>query len=222
MQISAINPVGYNFKGSYDEPIDAEYTVMKPTEHNSSSNLDYGAVANVLDHYGANKVTSPGKFFLASLACAAAAFLASRAAVGGALNKLDNKFGIFESAGRKVSTYLVDLSKKHPIQEGKGFKIFFNNQLHDLGKMVAKYGQKGLSADAVKAAEAGIINPALAANATKRGLSAGIGTGVGLYTVQNRYQDSDQNGVPDKAEGKLSLFEEAAALIPALVDASGL
>ena len=220
MQISAINSNGYNFKSSYDDAIDVPYKVVPHRRDNAD--LNYAALATTLDQAGANKVTAPAKFFIASLACAAAAFLASRAAVCGAFNKIDNKFGIFENAGKKAAAYLVDLSKKHPIQDGKGFKIFFNNQLHDVGKLIAQYGQKGLSADAAKAAEAVAINPSLAASAIKKGLSTGIGTGVGLYTVQNRYQDSDKNGVPDKAEGKLSLFKEAAALIPAAVDAIGL
>lgn len=223
MHVSAIGP-SRNFKGYDDDIIDAEYREIIPAgkRQDSLDSVDFQAVSRTLDRSGANRKTSPAKFFVSSAALALAAFVASRAACGAAFNKLDSKFGMFESMGKKAGEALVQYVEKHPPKEGKGFGIYFSNKMHDLAQGIINYGKKGLSAETLSKLEGINLAKAAAGEAIKKGTSAALGVGVAGATIQSRYKDEDKNGVPDKAEGKLSVVKEVASLVPALVEAAGL
>ncbi len=223
MQVSAIGSSNYNrFNtdfGSSKKYYKYEYEGADAPEDAKSLER----VANVLEsNGGANKKTSPAKFFLSSVAVALAGFLVSKSACGGALNKLDDKFGLMENAGKKAATALVDYVSKHPHKEGKGFGIYVSNKMRDLAEGVIAYGKKGLSKEVLTGGDEALITAKAAGEAIKRASSTALGVGVAGATIQSRYEDTDENGVPDKAEGAMSTIKEVATLVPALVDAAGL
>ena len=165
---------------------------------------------------GTNKVTSPGKFFLSSVAVALAGFLVAKSACGGAIGKLDNKFGILDGVSKRASKVLVDYVEKHPRQEGKGVGIYFSNKMHELANGIVEYGKKGLSKEILESGDKALIASKATGQAIKQGTSIVLGAGVAGATIQSRYEDKDKNGVPDKAEGAMSAIAE---VLPAVVNA---
>ncbi|MCR4881660.1 MAG: hypothetical protein K6A44_06900 [bacterium] len=224
MQVSAIGLKSTNFKGYDDEVIDVPYQETYPVskKRDALDSVDFQKVATTLESAGANKVTSPCKFFIASAAVALAAFVAARAACGGALNRLDNKFGMFEGMGKRAGEALTQYVEKHPHKEGKGFGIYCSNKMRDLAQGIIEYGRKGLTPDAIKGLDEVQTTAAAAGQAIKKGASTALGIGVAGATIESRYKDTDKNGVPDKAEGAMSAIKEVAQLVPALVDAAGI
>ena len=183
--------------------------------------VNFSKVADTIEKYGAERKTSPLKFFLVTAALSMAAFVAARAAMRGAANKLDSKFGLFEKHGESWSQMLAKYAEKHPIQEGKGFKIYMNNKLNDLANYVLQYGSSGakevaagVAKDAVKPNQAANV-----VNAVKQGISTVAGVSAAGTTIQNRYQDTDGNGVPDKAEGAIGTLQTLAKAATDIVGA---
>ena len=76
--------------------------------------------------------------------------------------------------------------------------------------------------NAIKGLDKAKLAGTTAGEAIKKGSSVALGIGMGGATIQSRYKDADNNGVPDKAEGAMSTIREVATLVPALVDAAGL
>ena len=219
MQVSAIGFKNYNSGFGSDGYYEYEYDKADtPKDAKSLKN-----VAQVLDSRGgSNRVTSPGKFLISSAAVALAGFLVAKSACGGALNKLDSKFGMMDNIGKKASQTLVTYVEKHPHKEGKGFGIYFSNKMRDLANGIIAYGKKGLSKEVLESGDEVAITAKATGEAIKRASSNILGLGVAGATLQSRYEDTDKNGVPDKAEGAISAIKETAALLPALVDAAGL
>ena len=223
MQVSAISLNKANFKGYDDDVIDVPCHVITshPRSKDPLDTVNFQQVANTLDEAGANKVTSPCKFFVASAAVALAAFVAARAACGGAFNKLDSKFGMFENMGKKAGEALTAYVEKHPQKEGKGFGIYCSNKARDIAQGILDYGRKSLTPEAIKGLNEAQITTAAAGQAIKKGTSTILGVGAAGAAIESRYQDSDKNGVPDKAEGAMSTIREVAKLVPTLVEAAG-
>ena len=225
MHISAVGfNTNTNFRGDIDDITDARYEIVPKVSKRDFSldSVNFDAVSKTLDKTCENKRTSPTRYFISSIALTLAAFFASKAACYAAFNKLDNKFGMFESMGKKAGNALVKYVEKHPHREGKGVGIYFSNKMRDLAQGIINYGKKGLSADAIKGLDKAKLAGTTAGEAIKKGSSVALGIGMGGATIQSRYKDADNNGVPDKAEGAMSTIREVATLVPALVDAAGL
>ena len=223
MQVSAIGFNSFNrynkgFGSGSGDYIDAEFVEEKP---DGARRLE--RVAQTLEAKGGtNRVTSPAKFFFASLAVALAGFLAAKAACNGAFNKLDDKFGMFENLGKKTAETISTYVANHPHREGKGFGIYFSNKMRDFAQGIIEYGKKGLTKDVLESKDVASISAKAASQAIKKASSTVLGAGVAGAAIQSRYVDTDKNGVPDKAEGAISAIKEVATLVPALVDAAGL
>ena len=220
MQVSAIGSNNYNRYNTGFGSDKKYYEYRYDSSETSDDVRKLKRVADTLDQRGGtSKVTAPGKFFLSSAAVALAGFLVAKSACGGAINRLDNKFGMLDGIGKRTSKAIYDFVEKHPRKEGKGFGIYVSNKMHDLAEGFIAYGKKGLEKEALESAD---VAAKAAGQAIKQTASNVLGAGVAAATLQSRYQDGDKNGIPDKAEGAISTIKEVATLVPALVDAAGL
>lgn len=219
MQVSAIGFNRYNRSFGSDQYYEYNYDGVEAPEDAKSLKK----VARVLDdNGGTSRVTSPGKFFLSSAAVAIAGFLVAKSACGGAINKLDSKFGMVENLGKRTADAIAVYVEKHPHKEGKGFGIYFSNKMRDFAQGIIEYGKKGLAKEVLETGDQAVIAAKATGQAIKQAGSNVLGLGVAGATLQSRYEDKDKNGVPDKAEGAISTIKEVATLVPALVDAAGL
>ena len=229
MNISAINAnTKSNFKGNDLEEIAKSVKTVATKKLDDMEADDFNGIAQKIDSAQAGQHVAPAKYFLATLALAAASFLAAKKASLSTIKGMEGKFplyGAVEKAGQYLNTQFGKMKKAVSPAKVQNAKTFIQKTANSALEMAENFAKTGIT-ETDRLAHKGPIGVLYGKNAVRKLASTTIGAGAAGLTIAKRNEDENNNGIADNAEKKksttLGVVKEIADALPTVAAAVNL